>query len=280
MENLEQDKKTDKQNTMKPGRRRKGWYMTGVLILLVLLAVVAFIIDKKMHEPEENTIVEEPTEHRSEEIFWTAYGEMSQEELLENMKASVVRIEAEAPNMSESSVKLTGSGVILKITDSYVDIATASHVVESTASPLVYFYDGSSAYGRVLAYGKQSDVAFVRVEASALAGGIGEELQAVKGGDNEYYQALPVGESVYMIGSTEQVAGDVVQGIVKEKDLFIALFQNDMLVCEATVLNGMSGGGVFCTDGKMIGIVVGTNDVDAVSVAITDVMAEYRSISL
>lgn len=284
MENLEQDKKMDKQNAEKPVGRRNSRYMAGVLILLVLLAVVSFIIDKKMKELEDAKVLEDNSAEieniTAEDVSLTAYGEMSQEDLLEKINASVVRIEAEAPNMSEDSVKLVGSGVIFKITDSYIDIATASHVVEATASPLVYFYDGSSVYGSVLAYGKQSDVAFVRVEVSTLAEGTDEELQAAKCGDYQYFLELPVGETVYMIGSSERVAGDTVQGIIKEKEQFIELFQNNMLVCETAVSNGMSGGGVFCKDGKMIGIIVGTNDVDTVSVAITDVMAEYRSISL
>jgi S1-C subfamily serine protease len=59
----------------------------------------------------------------------------------------------------------------------------------------------------------------------------------------------------------------------------VELFQNDMLVCEASVIGGMSGGGTYYADGRLIGIIVGTNGNEGVSVAIPDVMAEYRSIS-
>lgn len=256
---------------------KRNMYMICVLVLLVVVAVVSFIIDKKINTPEENEAAEEMIQ---ENTSLTVYGEQSREELLANLRNTIVRIEVKVPDSTNADTTILGSGVILEITDTYIDIATASHVVELTAKPLVYFSDGSLAYGSVLAYGKVNDVAFVRVEAEALAEGIGDGLSVVPCAENADYAALKAEDGVYMIGSSTAVAVDVIEGNIKETAQFIELFQNKMLVCEGAVSAGMSGGGCFDEKGKLIGIIVGTSETDAVSVAVTDVMAEYRSISL
>ncbi len=256
--------------------KKNSAYMAGVLIFLVILAIVAFIINLKISKTNESGTEENPVQSDS---FMTVYGELNTEELLEQMKNSVVQIEIKVPDDSGAETTFVGSGVIIEITDTYVDIATARHMVEQTAKPLVYFFDGSLAYGSVLAYGKESDVAFVRVEATAIAGGIGDGISEAKAADNDFYASLQTDTKVYMIGSVSKVAGNLEEGILKEKEKYVELFQNDMLVCEASVIGGMSGGGTYYADGRLIGIIVGTNGNEGVSVAIPDVMAEYRSIS-
>lgn len=257
--------------------RNRMWLIIAVVtIALLLVTIVICLLIKPIGEPE---ITEELTETVSEDVsegVMTVYGEIPAGELVENLKASVVKIEAEVTDASDETFTIAGSGVIINVTDAYVDIVTAHHVVELTAEPQVFFYDGSCVAGSVLAYGKQNDIAFVRVDKTLLS----SEMKQAVCGDRDAYNALSLQEDVYLIGSSATVAGDVITGQVKEKDRFVELFQNEMLMCEAGVHNGMSGGGVFKTDGKLMGIIVGTDDVDTVSVAITDVMAEYRSISV
>lgn len=277
MNHVGQDEEKLVKEESKPVKRKNSFYMIGVLVFLVVLAVVSFIIDRKMKQTDENVAEEEML---SENTALTAYGQIGQEELIEHIKKTIVQIEVKVPNTANGENTMVGSGVIIDITEEYIDIATARHVVEQTAKPLVYFSDGSSAYGIVLAYGKESDVAFVRVETGVLAEEINNSISKAKWADNEAYEALPMDEEVILIGSASKVAGNIEHGTLKEKEKFIELFQNHMLVCEASVSGGMSGGGTFGSDGRLIGIIVGTNGTDAVSVAITDVMAEYRSISL
>ena len=250
-------------------------------LLLVLLVAVVFTGCKNNEVPEESISesMEPSEETTSEDKMLTVFGEIDQDELVELLKSSIVRVEADATDESGTAIALGGSGVVIDITDSYVDIVTASHVVEQTAKPLVCFYGGSTAYGSVLAYGKYNDVAFIRVAVADVPEGVMETIKEAYIADNEAYSELIAGESVYMLGSSVRVAEDVVEGTIKEKDVFVALFQNDMLVCDGAVTDGMSGGGTFDAKGKLIGILVGTNDIDAVNVAITDAMAEYRSIS-
>ncbi len=250
-------------------------------LLLVLLLAIVFTGCKNNDVPEDSISESvKPSEETatSEDKMLTVFGEIDQDELAEKLKPSIVRVEADATDESGTAITLGGSGVIIDITDSYIDIATASHVVEQTAKPLVCFYGDSTVYGSVLAYGKYNDVAFIRVAVADVSEGVMDVIKEAYIADNDAYSVLVTGESVYMIGSSVRVAEDVVQGTIKEKDVFVALFQNDMLVCDGAVTDGMSGGGTFDAKGKLIGILVGTNDVDAVNVAITDTMAEYRSI--
>lgn len=259
----------------KPANRKNNVYITCVLIFLVVVAALSFFIGWKKQTSDENTAEEEMA---NEGTYLTVYGEMSREELIEQIKNGIVQIEVEVPMSAENATTMVGSGVVLEITEEYIDIVTASHVVEETAKPLVYFYDGSLAYGSVLAYGKESDIAFVRVEARDLSEGIGEQLSAVKCADNTAYDNLPIGAEMFLVGSVSKVAGNIESGVIEEKSRFVELFQNHMLLCEATVIGGMSGGGAFYIDGNLIGVIVGTNGSEAVSVAIPDVMAEYRSL--
>lgn len=253
---------------------KKSVYMVGVLVLLAIIAVVAFIADKRLNTEEQN-MTDETVQG---DTLLTVYGELSTTELVSELQHSVVQIEVKVTNDAGTETTVLGSGVILEVTEDYVDIATASHVVELTAKPLVYFNDGSLAYGSVLAYGKLSDVAFVRVSAIDAAAGI-EQYKPVIYADVADYAELQADDLVYMLGSANTVSGDVKEGSIKETAQFVELFQNDMLVCETAVSEGMSGGGTFDKTGKCIGIIVGTSETETVSVAITDVLSEYRSIS-
>ena len=270
----------DKKRTVSVGKKRMLLWMTGILAALVLISAVIYICSKDQDATEqtEGNEKEQTTEILPESIM-TVYGEMTEENLLENLKSSIVKIEAEVTDASNQTLTISGSGVILEITDSYVDIVTARHVVEQTATPQITFYEGSCVTGSVLAYGRQNDVAFVRVDRTVFLPDDEIKVNPAVCGDNADYNLLEPQKDVYLIGSSTVVAGDFVTARVKEKDKFIELFQNEMLLCDTTVYNGMSGGGVFLTDGKLMGVIVGTGDVDTVSVAITDVLAEYRSIS-
>ncbi len=256
----------------KAERRRNILYFVLFILMVAGIAVSALMVHRKVQEKEQGI------HSGGENVSMTVFGEMSEEALLERMKTSVVRIEAEAAD-PVNGTSMVGSGVILAVTKDYIDIATARHVVEETARPLVYFYDGSLAYGSVWAYGKQNDVAFVRVEAAEMTQGIGENVQPVKCADNDFYNALQPETEVTLVGSLTKSADTVLAGAIKETGLYIALFRNEMLICDVPVTDGMSGGGTFSKDGRLVGIIVGTDDVDTVNVAVTDMMAEYRSIS-
>ncbi len=256
--------------------------IAGCVIAIIILLLIVFIWTINNSDSDRdggNSITQSSeTEILSEELAWTVYGEISKEMLQEEVRKTIVQIRADIVSELEGTdYTINGSGVILEITDEYIDIATAAHVVELTAEPVVYFYDGSLAYGRVLAYGKESDVAFVRVETDGLQGNISESVQEVKYCSVEEYNQTEEGENVFCTGSVVKVADETVYGQIAQKERFVELFQNDMLICNMTVDGGMSGGGVYNTKGQLLGIIVGTGENESACVTITDIMAEYRS---
>lgn len=56
-----------------------------------------------------------------------------------------------------------GSGYILKIDEDFVTIATNDHVIAGDYAPTIYFYDGTSCDGIVVASDPREDIAFVRI---------------------------------------------------------------------------------------------------------------------
>ena len=257
-------------------------FATAILIISGLVGLIYRVSFDEVDKPEEISISDNVPEkpEASEEIFWTVYGELSEEMLQEEVRKTVVQIRADVSSEADGSdYTINGSGVVLDVTEEYIDIATASHVVELTAYPVVNFYDGSAVQGTVLAYGKESDVAFVRVEFASAPDELKNTLQAAKCYSVEEFGQIEAGEEIFCMGSVVKVADHTVYGSVKEKERFVELFQNDMLICDKPVDGGMSGGGVYGSTGKLLGIVVGTGDSESACVSVTDVLAEYRSVS-
>ncbi len=262
-------------DTIKEGTSKKQKITIGILTILCTI-FFGIVLWTWMNLGKAEDLQDYPN---SGDKMWTVYGEVTETELIEMMKPAVVKIQADVAGINGEGAKvITGSGVILHMTEEYIDIATASHVVEETAAPLVYFYDGSLGYGTVLAYGKESDVAFVRVETKILPKECIPLLDVVTCEDTDGYEKLAIEQDVICIGSVSQVAGNVVTGTVLEKERFVEMFQNHMLVCRLTADSGMSGCGIFNREGKLIGVLAGTNGSEAVGVSVLDVMAEYRSI--
>lgn len=280
----EKEKPRAVDSKIKPVLKIVLWCVVAIVIVVTLDRFIVWLDNRNNivigHViPEDGMDVVEELPIPSEKLYMTAYGEINKEMLQEELKKTVVQIRADIVSEAEGTdYTINGSGVILEITEAYIDIATAAHVVELTAEPEVYFCDGSHVNGIVLAYGKQSDVAFVRIEISALPDGIGEQVQEAKCCTIEEYNELVLSSEVFCVGSVSKVADTVVRGALVEKDRFVPLFQNDMLIGDTAVDGGMSGGGTYNDKGKLLGIVVGTADSESASVAITDVMAEYRSI--
>lgn len=253
-----------------------------ILIISGLIWLIYSVGHGENDKPEDASVDDTTTGQSSvsEEIFWTVYGELSEDMLQEEVRKTIVQIRADVSSeVDGSDYTINGSGVVLDVTEEYIDIATASHVVELTAYPVVNFYDGSAVQGTVLAYGKESDVAFVRVELASASDELKNTLQAAKCYSVEEFGQIEAGEEIFCMGSVVKVADHTVYGSVKEKERFVELFQNDMLICDKPVDGGMSGGGVYGSTGKLLGIVVGTGDSESACVSVTDVLAEYRSVS-
>ena len=137
-----------------------------------------------------------------------------------------------------------GSGVILT-TDGY--IVTNYHVVEGARQITVTLHDDSTYTATVVGSDQQSDIALLKIDATGLT-------PAVLG-DSDNVQ---VGEVVIAVGNPMgTLGGTVTDGIVSALNRDISVEGNEMTLMQtsAAISPGNSGGGLFNTNGELIGIV-------------------------
>lgn len=159
---------------------------------------------------------------------------------------------------SEEVEYATGSGVV--IADGFV--LTNYHVVEDASALKITIAadngkDAKTLDAELVAYDKNLDVAVMKVE--------GLNLPAVELGDSD---TLQVGDWAICIGNplSTKFAGTVTAGIVSGLDRNVSestttdkygrkeTVTNKMIQVDAAINNGNSGGGMFNTQGQLMGV--------------------------
>lgn len=138
-------------------------------------------------------------------------------------------------NATGNNGESQGSGVILS---SDGTIVTNYHVIEGASSLVVTFNDGSTYKGAVYVqdYNIGTDLAILKINKSGLR-------PAVIGDSRNLKQ----GESIVVIGSPYGLFNSVTEGIIS------AIRPQDIQV-SAAINHGNSGGGLFNSQGKLVGI--------------------------
>ena len=138
----------------------------------------------------------------------------------------------------------SGSGVILT-EDGY--IATCAHVVNGAKSIRVTLNDDTSYDATIVGVDTRNDIAIIRIEA--------QNLVAASLGDSSM---LTVGEDVIAIGNPlGELRGTATSGIISAVRRTVEVEGNTMelVQTDAAISPGNSGGGLFNSSGKLIGIV-------------------------
>lgn len=135
-----------------------------------------------------------------------------------------------------------GSGFIVDA-DGY--IATNFHVIEKAEEIIVNFSDGTTAKAKVVGRDPKTDLALVKVDTK-------KKLPAVEWGDSD---KLRVGDWVIAIGNPFGLGGSVSAGIVsaRARDINAGPF-DDFIQTDAAINRGNSGGPLFDTAGKVLGV--------------------------
>ncbi|MBQ3141754.1 MAG: trypsin-like peptidase domain-containing protein [Clostridia bacterium] len=137
-----------------------------------------------------------------------------------------------------------GSGVIIS-SDGY--IVTNCHVVSGGTKITVFLNNGDVYDAKLIGQYAEGDLALIKIEASGLT--------AAKLSDSS---TLRVGDSVIAIGNPlGELQGTVTTGIVSalERDMVIDGQQMVLMQTNAAINSGNSGGGLFDSNGELIGIV-------------------------
>ena len=138
-----------------------------------------------------------------------------------------------------------GSGVIIS-EDGY--IITNYHVIEGAENITVTLRDGTTSYkAKVIGSDKDNDIALLKIDATGLSA-------ATMGNSSD----LAVGDYVVAIGNPlGQLGGTVTDGIISALARQVTVEGKSMTLLQhnAQISPGNSGGGLFNSNGELIGIV-------------------------
>lgn len=174
-------------------------------------------------------------------------------ENIDNARKSVVEI-----STIVNDVKHAGSGVIIKKDkkDNAVYIITNYHVIENAENAIIRFYNGETIENvEVVGFDKKQDIAVLMFNKSKISKN--EEIVIAKIRDTNK-QPLKLAEETYAIGNPlGQLGGTLTKGIISSLERTIKLNDFDIKVIQtdASINNGNSGGGLFDSNGLLIGIV-------------------------
>lgn len=145
-------------------------------------------------------------------------------------------------NEPKQSANALGSGFII---DSEGYVVTNNHVIEDAEQVQVVLEDGTTLPARIVGTDPRSDLAVLKVESR-------KSLPAVMFGDSD---SVRVGEWVVAIGNPFGLGGTATAGIVsaRGRDIQSGPY-DDYLQIDAPINKGNSGGPVFDTQGRVIGI--------------------------
>ncbi len=157
-----------------------------------------------------------------------------------------IRTEAVVNNSFYGQYVTTGAGSGVIITqDGY--IVTNNHVISGASSITVRLTSGDEYEAKLIGADAQTDIAVIKIDASGLK-------PAVYGDSKE----LVVGELAIAIGNPlGKLGGTVTNGIISALDREITVEGEQMVLLQtnAAVSPGNSGGGLFNSNGELIGIV-------------------------
>lgn len=151
------------------------------------------------------------------------------------------------PHIPSADVKVMlaqghGSGVYI----GKGSIITAAHVVEGVSTVDIRLDDGTKAKADVLWSSKEFDIAHLRIRGEV-------SIQTAKLSCRVPEQ----GEEVVAIGNPSQFDDLVFRGFINGKPRDVGPWKN-AVPADLTIIPGMSGGALYDTSGKVIGINVGT----------------------
>lgn len=160
----------------------------------------------------------------------------SAENIYEHVNDSIFTIYSIDEENKEKSA--LGSGVAVEKNL----IATNCHVALAGRFLAVEVHQ-ENRLGRLIYYNQKRDICLIEI--------VGSSLKPV---NIRYSKSVKIGEEVFAIGNPEGFKKTISQGIISNK------IQEDgiqILVTDASISEGSSGGGLFDVNGNLIGITVG-----------------------
>lgn len=194
--------------------------------------------------------------------------EKSKDVILSELRDVTVMI-----NVSEDHA----SGVIIGADEETITIATVAHLMSGFSQGIVTFSDYKTAFANVVSCNEKEDICILKMNTSDFDAGYAKKIPVAQIDENKV-AGLNAQDKVIIVGSAVGVATNATEGTLADKDYYVPDFDLRMLYLYADVVPGMSGAGVYSTDGYLIGLIAGGSDnSEAVCIKLDSVLDEWRN---
>lgn len=172
---------------------------------------------------------------------------------------SVEEIETYYYGTQEYEAESAASGIIIAQNDNELLIATNSHVVADTSDLNVCFTaeadntDDLVAPAKIKGMDKDNELAVIAVQLSDIPEAVRDQLRIAKLGDSD---SLKVGQAAIAIGNALGYGQSVTSGIISalDREITIDNFSKPVIMTDAAINFGNSGGALLNANGEVIGI--------------------------
>ena len=175
----------------------------------------------------------------------------SLDDMVQAISPSVVQIDGKAQPQAVATpfgyvqrpgAASSGSGFII---DPSGIVITNNHVIDGADEVQIKLGDGSQRRATVLGRDIKTDIAVLRIEG-------GGKFSAVAWGDSD---SIRVGDDVFAVGSPFGLGNSVTAGIVSARSREIGAGPyDDFLQVDAAINSGNSGGPLFNSSGRVVGV--------------------------
>ncbi|MBS5646508.1 MAG: trypsin-like peptidase domain-containing protein [Lachnospiraceae bacterium] len=227
-------------------------------------------------ETDDETETEVQTETETKETYASIEGAKSVSDgivttdvsaVVENCMPSIVAITGKSVEdietyyygTQEYEAESAASGIIIAQNDDELLIATNSHVVADTSDLNVCFSaeaddtDDLVAPAKIKGMDKDNELAVIAVQLSDIPEAVRSQLRIAKIGDSD---ALKVGQAAIAIGNALGYGQSVTSGIISalNREITIDNFSKPVIMTDAAINFGNSGGALLNANGEVIGI--------------------------
>ena len=229
-----------------------------VFALLAVLAVIAgiFIYNADKSEMAADSCICGGSAKPASEILKT-------KSIYLSVRKSIVKV---------SMKTHAGSGIIWDINDKCVVIALNRHLLIEASDASVTFFDGMRADAKFLGLSQQYDIGFIYIEIGEIAGDTLHALRKVRLFDSDdiensaearnTFERSYTGLDVIQLGVNLDNGGIIFsKGYITSID-FSTVFNCFVIQTKCYARAGMSGGGMFDMDGRLLGMISGGSESD------------------
>lgn len=223
----------------------RKWLVLTVIAALLLSVLSSFLTAMVVSRNSQQKIIIYQSENSGETVV---IEQPDYTQLVEKVKDSVVEVYTEAVTYNayfgNYVTEGAGSGVIIS-TDGY--IVTNNHVINGASSIYVTLANGEKYNAQLVATDVKSDLAVIKIDAKDLQAAVLGNSETIKVGQN----AVAIGNPLGTLGGT--VTAGIISGLSRE--VTIDRIPMTLMQINVAISPGNSGGGLFNTNGELIGVV-------------------------